>query len=369
MSHLQKRSSANPMHPFQENLYKWLSRKLADSEQNHCLDIPLVLTSDIGLVRTENQDRVAALYTGKKSINPLFAIAVADGMGGMRDGGICANLTMSGFFQSLVKHRNLDIKSRTYEAINEANKQVFDIYRGSGGSTFTAVLLDSHGTKIIVHLGDTRIYTFEPKKTVERHTTDDSLAEVVGGTGRELLQFVGMGESMQPRISELTRQEGFCAITTDGIHGIEDKTLYKILVNAESISQASDRLRSVAKWVGGTDNSTSAIFDISKISAFIDNYEGSGIRIWDAGGDLTTLWLREEDQAFNIKQLKNQEAETPSLENIETTKPEKLLSSENTDMRMIEKKPRSHTKKARNKKQTTDAKEKIQLDIEMGNLE
>jgi serine/threonine protein phosphatase PrpC len=357
------------MHPFQENLYKWLSRKLADSEQNHCLDIPLVLTSDIGLVRTENQDRVAALYTGKKSINPLFAIAVADGMGGMRDGGICANLTMSGFFQSLVKHRNLDIKSRTYEAINEANKQVFDIYRGSGGSTFTAVLLDSHGTKIIVHLGDTRIYTFEPKKTVERHTTDDSLAEVVGGTGRELLQFVGMGESMQPRISELTRLEGLCAITTDGIHGIEDKTLYKILVNAESISQASDRLRSVAKWVGGTDNSTSAIFDISKISAFIDNYEGSGIRIWDAGGDLTTLWLREEDQAFNIKQLKNQEAETPSLENIETTTPEKLLSSENTDMRMIEKKPRSHTKKARNKKQTTDAKEKIQLDIEMGNLE
>lgn len=46
-----------------------------------------MLSSDIGLVRKENQDRVAALYTGKKSINPLFAIAVADGMGGMRDGG------------------------------------------------------------------------------------------------------------------------------------------------------------------------------------------------------------------------------------------------------------------------------------------
>lgn len=203
---------------------------------------------------------------------------------------------------------------------------------------------------------------------VERHTTDDSLAEVVGGTGRELLQFVGMGESMQPKISELTRQEGFCAITTDGIHGIEDKILYKILVNAESISQASDRLRSVAEWVGGIDNSTSAIFDISTISAFIDKYEGSGIRIWDAGGDLTTLWLREEDQAFNIKQLKNQEAEIPSSEKIGTTSAEKPLFPENTDMHIIQKKPKPYTKKAKNKKQPIDAKEKIQLDIEMGNV-
>ncbi|MDT9646353.1 PP2C family protein-serine/threonine phosphatase [Pseudomonas sp. JV245A] len=349
------------MHPFQENLQTWLSRKLASSEQNHCYEVPLVLATDIGLVRTENQDRAAALYTGKKSINPLFVIAVADGMGGMRDGGICANLALSSFFHAIIQYRNLDIRARATEAIKEANNQVFDKYRGGGGSTLTAVLFDSLGTKIIVHLGDTRIYTFGPNKKVERHTTDDSLAEAVGGIGRELLQFVGMGESMQPKISEITHQAGFCAITTDGIHGIEERTLNKILANSESIEQASDRLSAVSKWCGGIDNSTSAIFDISEISSSITEYESSGIRVWDSGGDLTTLWLREEDHAFNIKQARNIEAE-------------ELRRKPKHDSQLLEesaakpvKKSRSNTGRSKSKKQDGNYQEKIQLDIEIGN--
>lgn len=70
------------MHPFQDSLRAWFSRKLPEHAFNQCWEIPFVLSSDIGLVRKENQDRVAALHTGKKSVNPLFAIAVVDGMGG-----------------------------------------------------------------------------------------------------------------------------------------------------------------------------------------------------------------------------------------------------------------------------------------------
>ncbi|MFB2908079.1 hypothetical protein ACE1BH_24740 [Aeromonas jandaei] len=129
------------MHPFQENIQTWLSRKLAKHVRNPCIDIPFVLSSDIGLIRKENQDRAAALYTGKKSINPLFVMAVADGMGGMRDGGVCSSLAISSFFYSLIQHRNLDIHDRAYEAIKASNQQVFDLYQGGGGSTLTAVLL------------------------------------------------------------------------------------------------------------------------------------------------------------------------------------------------------------------------------------
>lgn len=350
------------MHPFQENLQTWLSRKLSSSEQNHCLEIPLVLASDIGLVRTENQDRAAALYTGKKSINPLFVIAVADGMGGMRDGGICANLALASFFHAIVQHRNLDIRTRANEAIKEANHQVYEIYKSSGGSTLTAVLLDSHGTKIIVHIGDTRIYTFGLNEKVERHTTDDSLAEAVGGSGRELLQFIGMGESIQPKISEITRGEGFCAITTDGIHSIEEKTLNKILENSKGIEQASERLRSVAEWCGGTDNSTSAIFDLSEIITSITKFEGSGIRVWDSGGDLTTLWLRDEDQASNQKQAQKFKAAKPR----ENTYYEPLPIKELAERKTL-KKTRPTTSQLKTKKQTSSHPEKIKLDIEIGN--
>jgi len=350
------------MQPFQENIQTWLSRKHANYARNQCHELPFVLSSDTGLTRKENQDRTAALYTGRRSINPLFVMAVADGMGGMRDGGRCSTLALSSFFYSLIQHRNLGINERAYEAIKASNSQVFDLYRGDGGSTLTAVLLDSHGKKLIVHLGDTRIYTFGPGKKVERHTTDDSLVEAVGGTGRELLQFVGMGESMQPKISELPYLEGFCAITTDGIHGIEEKTLTRVLENSATISEAAERLNSVSMWCGGNDNSTSAIFDIGEMLSSLAQYEGNGIRLWDAGGDLTTLWLREEDQAFNPKQ-----ARISSGINEAGNKPLPALLPSNPPA--VESEPKTSKPPARKsrKKKIDNFSEKIQLDIEIGN--
>lgn len=350
------------MHPFQENIQTWVSRRLASRSSSQCLDIPFLLSSDIGLVRKENQDRVATLYTGKKSINPLFAIAVADGMGGMRDGGKCSSLAISSFFYSLIQHRNLGIKDRAYEAVKASNNQVFDIYRGHGGSTLTAVLLDSQGTKIIVHLGDTRVYTFGAGKKVERHTTDDSLVEAVGGSGRELLQFVGMGDSMQPKISDFFCQEGFCAITSDGIHGIEEKTLSTILENSSTLNDASERLNSVAMWCGGNDNATSAIFDIAGMLPSLARYEGGGIRLWDAGGDLTTLWLREEEQALNAKN-----AQAPSGANeAENNYSSQLIPSKPPTIEGAPKKSKSPVRKSR-KKKNENYPEEVQLDIEIGN--
>lgn len=350
------------MHPFQDNIQTWLSRRQPSYARNRSFEPPFILSSNIGLTRKENQDRTAALFTGRRSTNPLFVMAVADGMGGMRDGGRCSTLTLSSFFYSLIQHRNLGIAERAYEAIKASNNQVFDIYRGDGGSTLTAILIDSLGNKIIVHLGDTRIYTFGHGKSVERHTTDDSLVEAVGGSGRELLQFVGMGESMQPTISELPYSEGFCAITTDGIHGIEEKTLCKILENVNSITEASERLNSVSMWCGGSDNATSAIFDMTEMLSSLAQYEGNGIRLWDADGDLTTLWLREEDQAFNpnIVKIPNQENKTGDYS---------LVPSPPRSQTQTESKPKKPSPRPRRskKKKDDDYAGKIQLNIEIGN--
>ena len=351
------------MHPFQENLQTWFSRKLPSQVHNECFEIPFILSSDLGLVRKENQDRVAALYTGRKSINPLFAIAVADGMGGMRDGGICSTLALSSFFYALVQYRNLNINDRAAEAIKAANSQVYDIYKGSGGSTLTAILVDAQERKIFAHLGDTRIYPFGFHRNVERHTTDDSLAEAVGGSGRELLQFVGMGESMQPRIAELSHLENFCAITTDGIHGIEENTLNKILENSADIKQASERLSAVANWCGGNDNSTSAICNLNEIPAALARYQSSGIRLWDAGGDLTTLWLREEDQAFNVKQ-----GRPPGNLEREKSSPPPPSSPFNASTKGENSTPLPPRKRSKNKKAETNPEE-VQLDIKIGNPE
>lgn len=352
------------MNQFQENIQLWLSRKTPHWTQNQCCDIPLVLTSDVGLVREENQDRAAAIYTGKKSINPLFAVAVADGMGGMRDGGLCATLALSSFFYALVYHRSLSIRDRAAEAIAHANNQVFKMYGGHGGSTLTAVLIDASGQPLVVHLGDTRIYTFGMHGKAERQTVDDSLAEAVGGSGRELLQFVGMGDSMVPKIDELPADLWYCAITTDGIHGIEEKTLSSVLKHSPDIKQAADRLSAVSNWCGGSDNATSAIFDVRALSEVLTSYESNGIRMWDVEGSLTTLWLREEDQGFNHKSPRDI-AGSDACEKMSEVSPP----ARNSDSHEMPKKSRPSSKGSKRKKAENGHHKNIELDIKIDNSE
>jgi PPM family protein phosphatase len=69
---------------FQNKIEAWLSRPALDRALNQCFDLSAVLATDIGLQRTENQDRVAALRINAESASgrPLIAVAVADGMGG-----------------------------------------------------------------------------------------------------------------------------------------------------------------------------------------------------------------------------------------------------------------------------------------------
>jgi PPM family protein phosphatase len=62
----------------------------------------IYLATDLGVVRKENQDRVAVLkVTPNDGTLPFFCVAVSDGMGGMQDGAECATTTLASFFSSL----------------------------------------------------------------------------------------------------------------------------------------------------------------------------------------------------------------------------------------------------------------------------
>jgi serine/threonine protein phosphatase PrpC len=142
------------MNMFQEKIEAWLSRRAPERALNQCFGLSAVLATDIGLERTENQDRVAALKINARSPNgrPLIAVVVADGMRGMRDGAKCATLALSSFFYALISHRGDEIEKRATAAISYANNAVFSFAGGKGGATLSAIL-------VIVHLGDSRIYS------------------------------------------------------------------------------------------------------------------------------------------------------------------------------------------------------------------
>jgi serine/threonine protein phosphatase PrpC len=347
------------MNTFQEKIESWLSRTVPDRAVNQCFDLPAVLATDIGLQRNENQDRVAALRINTKSAGgrPLIAVAVVDGMGGMRDGAKCATLALSSFFYALTLYRSHEIERRAHSAIAHANDAVFRFAGGKGGATLAAVLLDHELRPFVVHLGDSRIYSFGPGAKLERLTTDDSLAEAVGGHGRDLLQFVGMGEGMQPHVKPVPVSGQQLAITTDGIHFIESATLESVLFHAAGLKPASERLAALARWCGGPDNASSALVDLQSLMQEIRNGADNGIQLWDPFGSLTAMWIRAEAQPVEDKL-----ADAVVHENAGTTTPE-VPEQRNPRPEHSRRKPPS--KKAKRNKKHGTPKEDIQLEIQI----
>jgi PPM family protein phosphatase len=300
------------MNMFQEKIEAWLSRNVPDRALNQCFDLSVVLATDVGLERKENQDRVAAVKINAVAPNgrPLIAIAIADGMGGMRDGAKCASLALSSFFYALTLHRGYEIEKRAMAAVSHANDAVFRFARGKGGATLSAILLDHELRPFIVHLGDSRVYSFGGGAKVKRLTTDDSLAEAVGGHGRDLLQFAGMGEGMQPHISPIPRGTQQLIITTDGIHFIEASTLESVLTHSAGLKPASERLAAIARWCGGPDNASSALIDLPSLMQEIRNGGNNGIQLWDPFGNLSVMWIRPdaifaEDRQHSVDSIEN----------------------------------------------------------------
>jgi PPM family protein phosphatase len=279
---------------FQDRIKEWLSRGGPGSASNPCYDLPTVLSTDIGMQRSENQDRVAAMKISAKASagRPLIAIAVADGMGGMRDGAACATLTLSSFLYALIRHRAEQTEARILSAVVHANKSVFDYAKGKGGSTLSALIVDHEFRQFILNIGDSRIYSFG-LGDIRRLTIDDSLAEAVGGHGRELLQFVGMGERLHPHIKPVSLDAQNLALTTDGIHFVPEKAIQGILSNAPELELASERLSALARWCGGPDNASSALVSLPALAKKV-HANGDGIQLWDPFGALSAIWVHDD---------------------------------------------------------------------------
>lgn len=338
---------------FKDTVTNWLSRAVPDRSQNQCFNLPVVLATDIGLQREENQDRVAALrLSAGQSSQPIIAIVVADGMGGMRDGAKCATLAVSSFFQALVRHRHQGLEQRAAAAVAHANDAVYTFAGGRGGATLSALLFDAGAPPVIANLGDSRIYACGKGVKVERLTVDDSLEEAVGGHGRDLLQFVGMGAGMKPHIRTVPPNVSELALTTDGIHYIAADTLADVLFHAPDSKVASDRLSALARWCGGHDNASMALVDLKALSSPAARNQEGGIQVWDPFSTLIISWFRDIVEA-----PRPQTAEAPDEASL----------NENPHPASRANKSRKSTRRTTNKasKNQRPPQESVQLEIQI----
>jgi serine/threonine protein phosphatase PrpC len=303
------------LNSFEDNLISWFLRKTASTAVRRVADLPAVLASSVGLVRKENQDRVATLRFADFSGCEYLLVVLCDGMGGMADGAKCAAMAIASFSSAVVANINRFHAERTlHEAALTANRRVYENYRGVGGATLSALLiLPNNDQHYWVNLGDSRIYEYRDN-VLNQLTIDDTLAgqlarESESYIGRnELLQFVGMGEAAEPHVGRIGKSanDSTYLITSDGVHFLPSNMLRELMHHAPEHAISAKRLIDLAMWCGGHDNASLALASFSRESwSTLPPLQLDVIEIWDPYGDarffgVSRYYHRKNAQAFNI---------------------------------------------------------------------
>ena len=255
------------------------------------------LASDVGLVRDENQDRVAIARGKDFSGYPFAIVALSDGIGGLKNGAECAAMTLGSFFGAFfeeVQQQNLP-EIWLSNAAHKSNKSVHAKYDGDGGATLVAILI---GKDEIIHwlsVGDSRVY-YSDGIRFNQLSVDDTIAGQLGkqidsDIGQSnLLQFIGMGNQLEPHISRLDNwSQGSVFLTSDGIHFLDSVWLGQIIGHSSDPGTCVRRLTDLAKWCGGLDNASVAMVSLDTQIMNCKHYHEIGYEIWDPYGELQII--------------------------------------------------------------------------------
>jgi PPM family protein phosphatase len=336
---------------FHEQLQEGIARWLKSGEKTGftgSASKTVVLSSVLGK-RSENQDRTIFLRVkfDEPSKPSIAALVLCDGMGGMVSGGDCANLAISTFAASLVTSNAATLAEKLKVAVNSANKTVYENFQGKGGATLSAIACNEVSDWAAVNVGDSRIYRVLNSGIVEQLTIDDTLEEQLADLNlpspppefRQLLQYVGMGEGIEPRHIglQISPDIKWFLITSDGAHGISKDVFQALVFHAENPKEVVHRLTELSEWLGGKDNSTVAVlsvgtnlFERSKESAF------SSLEIWSIPGKvefLTTKSLRTDvpqNRTLPPNQAKDSDSEKISKQD-NSPQPKKPSNKKNKD--------------------------------------
>lgn len=250
-----------------------------------------MLGTDVGVIRNENQDRVAVIDVSRHSDHgrSFICAAVSDGMGGMIAGDECATNTLAYFFAALSISSADRFEESLTRATIQANVEVHRRFKGKGGATLSAVLVDETGAAWFVNVGDSRIYAvLQGGYTLDRVTVDDTLEEAFGGQGRELVQFIGIGSPLLPRVGRLPADADEVFITSDGAHYFSHELLSELVLKAGDPRRAADRIIALSRWLGGPDNASIAAFRIGDFASHRASINGA-IRVWGPSPQARTV--------------------------------------------------------------------------------
>lgn len=234
----------------------------------------IVSKTDIGLVRSSNQDSYAA---GEMPGGVAWAI-VCDGMGGANGGNI-ASATAVKMISEIISSAYREgmssnsIRTMLQSALYAANVSIYDMSRNnealSGMGTTVVVAVVSNGRAHIAHAGDSRAYLLR-QGDLQQITKDHSIVQSMMEDGQIteeqakvhpkkniITRALGAEESIDIDYNEIELADGQqLLICTDGLTNyVNDDAICSITGSCE-FYQYPERLIGCALENGGGDNVT-----------------------------------------------------------------------------------------------------------------
>ena len=250
---------------------------------NGQLVVRAVLRTDVGLVRSENQD-FGTLTTSQEERGSHTGgrlLIVADGMGGHRGGATASRLAGETIKTEYLSTEERDVPTALRDALTRANARIFAEAQANtdlrGMGTTTSALAVRNGKGWFAHVGDSRIYMVRDDE-IRQLTDDHSLVASMVREGlltakeaethprRNVLQrSMGVSEEVEIDIrGPIDVKEGDTFILcSDGLHGLVKEPELKEVARL-GIEEAADEFVKRALERGAPDNVTVIVARVEK---------------------------------------------------------------------------------------------------------
>jgi protein phosphatase len=225
--------------------------------------------TDIGLRREENQDSFGVIESEHFKL-----YVVADGMGGVKGGGIASNLAVNVIKECLEDRTELN-SAAICSAVEHANAEIFE--KGSGdpslaGMGTTYVGIGFVGTKLLISsVGDSRAYRIRDNH-IAQLTTDHTLVQELLKSGaispeqadnhpvsHMLTRSLGPGPSIEVDCwlsGDGPARGDMYVLCSDGLYNLVHDHEIAAVMQDNYIDVAVQKLVQLANERGGTDNIT-----------------------------------------------------------------------------------------------------------------
>ena len=235
----------------------------------------VISETNIGLFRTENQDRVCTAIIDD---NTILAV-VCDGMGGQNAGGEASNKAAQIIFDRITKVFRSDydtksIRNLLISSVTTANSVIYDmalsISEMVGMGTTCVIALISNNVLYAVNVGDSRLYVInhEIRQISKDHTIVMRMYESGEITKEQLknhpqrnyiTKAVGVATHIEPDYFEFELNENSSVLLcTDGLSNCCDEADIFNIVKKYAPEDVPGQLIKLALDNGGNDNITVA---------------------------------------------------------------------------------------------------------------